>query len=233
MGRPLMLAIILQFGLAFRAGSTFAADLSSNASYGTQGQSSEVVKDQSGDTFMEEIPAQNSPPPQTYKRKIVPDFSSIGVPVDPNGNIVPIKNTEAGPLLPFYSQFQQTVEPLYQPFFFQPLPGMGYYPYGGMPNYGGNWYPYGSYGFRTGSTFGFGLNGAALRFGSSARPYVPEPYAPLPSAPLQYAPLPYAQGRYAFGPASPWFAPPVMMPGTMPGPSPAAPSVNFPPYSTF
>jgi hypothetical protein len=229
MGRPLMLAIILQFALLSGGGKLLAADQSSNLDrYGSVTKIREVIRDQSGETFMEELPSQNSTPSETTRRKIVPDLSSIDVPVDPNGKIVPLKNTETGPVLPFYSQFQQTVEPLYQP-----LPNLGYYPYGGMPNYG--WYPYGSYGFGPASAFGFGLNGGTLRFnfGSSARPYLPAPYAPLPSAPLLYAPLPYAQGRYAFGPVSPWFAPPVMMPGPLPGPPLAAPSMNFLPYSAF
>jgi hypothetical protein len=149
-------------------------------------QPSEEVKDQSGDTFMQEIPSDNSARDKMPKPKILPDLSRINVPVDPNGQIVPLKNSETGPVLPFYSRIEQTVEPLYQP-----LPVWNY-PYGGMPIYG--MYPYAGGGFGTASSIGIGLGGGAFRFrvGSPARPYYTAPYG--------------------IAPASPWFVPPGMMP---------------------
>jgi hypothetical protein len=154
---------------------------------------SEEIRDVRGDTFMQEVPSENSAQEKTPKAKVLPDLTRIDVPVDPNGHIVPLKNTETGPVLPFYSRIEQTVEPIYQP------PPVWNYPYGGMPIYGFNPYAYGGYGPRP--SIGIGLGGGAIRFGFGSQP---RPYNPNP---------------YGFAPASPWFVPPGMMP-SLPYPTP-------------
>jgi hypothetical protein len=169
----------------------------------------EEVKDESGNTFMEEIPSKNPPQASQPQPKLVPDLTRIDVPVDPNGNIVPLKNTETGPVLPFYSRMEQSFQPLYQP-----VPVWGY-PYGGMPIYGINPYmnPYGYGRYGPGPSIGVGFGGGSFRFGmGGAR----APYFPPPSP-------------FGFPLASPWFVPPAMMPPV----ATPAPYVYSPAYSQF
>jgi len=149
----------------------------------------EEVKDESGNTFMEEVPSKNPPSEQQTRPKIVPDLTRINVPVDPNGKIVPLKNTETGPVLPFYSKMEQSFEPLYQP-----TPVWGY-PYGGIPIYG--LYPYGFGRYAPGPSIGIRFGGGPLQFGFGTPTAVPVYPAP-----------------YGFGPGSPWFVPPGVMPNT-------------------
>jgi len=163
----------------------------------------EEIKDETGSTFMEEVPSQSSSSAKMPQPKIVPDLTRIDVPVDPNGKIVPLKNTETGPVLPFYSRMEQSFQPLYQP-----VPVWGY-PYGGMPIYGLNPYGFGRYAPRP--SMGIGFGGGAFRFG------------------LGTTTAPYFPGPYGVGAASPWFVPPAMMP-TINTP---APFVYSPAYPLF
>jgi len=169
-------------------------------------QATEEIKDNAGDTFMEEIPTEKSAAQKAAPKQILPDLTSIGVPVDPHGHILPLKNVEAGPVLPLYSRMEQTVEPIYQGV---PLWG---YPYGGMPAYG--WNPYFNRPFAPRPTFAIGLGGGGINFGfgASTRPFYGQPYGPAP--------------------ISPWFVPPVVMPVSPPAGLPNQ-YVYPPAYSMF
>lgn len=81
----------------------------------TPSQSSgQVLNSPDGNLFMEELPSHQQSSPEKEKQKLVPDLSTVNVPVDPNGHIVPLINKDTGPVLPFYSKFEETVQPLWQ-----------------------------------------------------------------------------------------------------------------------
>lgn len=114
---------------------------------------SQDIKDESGGMFMEETtPA----PPATPKNNIPIDLSNVGVPVDPNGHIVPmIDRNNPGGVRQNFSNLEVYSEPAYnflpapvfnqfgQPYNFSGVPyGV---PYGAPYGYGGfGGYPYSS-----------------------------------------------------------------------------------------
>ncbi len=70
--------------------------------------SEQVIKDESGSVFMEEI----TPPTPAPKVKKVPlDLSNVGVQSDPSGKIVPLINKMDGPIMPLFSQTETYNEP--------------------------------------------------------------------------------------------------------------------------
>lgn len=130
------------------------------------------------------------------------DYSSLGVPVDPYGNIVPLIDKQSGPVRPFFSQTEVYWTPpvVYQPVYSQPywpyLPNNNpYFPYRPYlspapvnylsvpvyPNYSGPFSPYSS----AGLNFNFGRAGSAnggylwlpgtrtFQYESSVRPFAP------------------------------------------------------------
>lgn len=77
----------------------------------------QVVKDEDGSVFMEEVQA---PTPKAAPKKApVMDFSSLGVPLDPKGRIVPIIQPEAGPVLRNTSRIEVEYTPpsVYVPYY--------------------------------------------------------------------------------------------------------------------
>lgn len=147
--------------------------------------SGQVLDDANGNTFMEEIPSSRPKRQQRPQEKLVPDLSTVNVPVDPNGNIVPLINKSAGPVLPFYSQFETSVEPLCQ---FAPI-----YPYGYPACPGVNLvrspYPVYSYYGRT-------------------QPYIWAYRSSSRGSFLNYASS-YSSNLYS---VNPWFTPPIVIP---------------------
>lgn len=96
----------------------------------------QVIREDSGSVFMEEVPSgKKKAPPQ--KTPAI-DFSSLGVPVDPKGRIVPIIQPESGPVLRNSSRIEVEYSPpaVYVPYY---SPFMAPYsipqstPYGAIP----------------------------------------------------------------------------------------------------
>jgi hypothetical protein len=168
------------------ASDTTADSTNGNSEERARGQSGssskQVLTGADGDVFMEEVPAEKPQYTQRAQERLLPDLRTVNVPVDTNGHIVPLINKEAGAVLPFYSQFEEDVQPLSQfapinPYMY-PLPVYGYpnpyqtysYPWGYNP-YAPNWqYPGGA---------GFGNR---------------RPWRPAPSQP-------------GLSPINPWFTP--------------------------
>jgi len=97
-----------------------------------QSSSGQVLLDASGNTLMEEVPSARPKRSEKSSETLTTDLSSVNVPVDANGHIVPLINKEAGSVMPFYSQFQESVEPLWStyPYAFPLAPNVyRYYPY--------------------------------------------------------------------------------------------------------
>jgi len=116
-----------------------------------------VLKDQSGDDFMEEItPAQPAPPIQHHKQMPIVDLSTVGIPTDPQGHIIPIIDNQGGPVRQNYSQTQMYTEPGWN---FLPAPiYSGYYSPYARPVYPAYPYPYQpSYNLRIGRNFGMSV----------------------------------------------------------------------------
>jgi hypothetical protein len=118
-------------------------------SQGKERDSGQVLTDAQGNTFMEEMPTTRRKQFLPTKAPLLQDLRTVDVPVDPNGNIVPLIKKEAGPVLPFYSSFEESVQPLWQFAPISPYP-YGFYPYAYPYNYPwlGPWagYPFGGYG---------------------------------------------------------------------------------------
>lgn len=151
--------------------------------------SAQVLTDTNGNTFMEEIPSSRPKQWQHGQANLVPDLSTVNVPVDPNGHIVPLINKNAGPVLPFYSQFETSVEPLWQfaPLYPYAYPAVPYVYQRAYPVYPYYWpaQPY-LWSYRFSNRIGFGN------------------FAPGSSNP-------------GLSPVNPWFAPPVMTSPWSPG----------------
>jgi hypothetical protein len=168
------------------ASAVWADEITSNGAIKQADQSSgQVLNDTNGNTFMEEIPSSRPKQQQRAQEKLVPDLSTVGVPVNPNGNIVPLINKSAGPVLPFYSQFETSVEPLWQ---FSPMYPYGYPAYPGV-YFGRSPYPVYSYYGRT-------------------RPYI---WSYRSSSRVGFVNFPssYPPNLYS---VNPWFTPPVVTP---------------------
>ncbi len=161
---------------------------------------SETIKSSDGSDFMEEVPSPVKKP-ERPRVKLPTDFSSLGVPVDPNGHIVPLINKEVGPVMPFYSRTEQTFEPVFQNGY--PQYGFPGFPYGYNP-YG---MPYGGFAPRFGNAFGY-----AMPYGNQS---------PL----IGRAPVSFFLNRGAY--PAPWFAPPLLAPpiNNVYAPNPYAPVI--------
>jgi len=159
----------------------------------------EEIKDAQGETFMQEIPSDKPAQNQSVKSKLVPDLSTVGVPVDPNGNIVPLKIPGTNGVLPFYSQIEQTVEPLYQPVPFYAYPA---YPYGYMMPAAA---PYGNYPFGSGVGLSIGRGRFSIGIGPGAMPYPARPYWNSPVSPWLAPPIVSPASPYPYSPAYPLF----------------------------
>jgi hypothetical protein len=149
------------------------------------------LRDSKGNTFMEEVPTPQVKQPPLPRSHPIPDLSTLNVPVNPNGEIVPLINRSSGPVLPFYSQFEQTVQPLWQ---FAPAYSSAYpvLPYAYSV-------PYPAYQYYTGYRPNWRLQySTRTPFGN---------FASFPQAP-------YAAPGLA--PISPWFVPPVVSYPPMP-----------------
>lgn len=95
-----------------QSGSTFMEEVPSKPPAGGQ-----VIRSDAGSVFMEELPSQKKKPAQTKMPAI--DFSSLGVPVDPKGRIVPIIQPETGPVLRNSSRIEVEYTPpaVYVPYY--------------------------------------------------------------------------------------------------------------------
>ena len=185
---------LLLSALIITANVALASEDKTNTMTKQPGRSSgQVLTDTNGDTFMEEIPSSQPKQWQSGQAKLVPDLSTVNVPVDPNGHIVPLINKDAGPVLPFYSQFEASVEPLY-PYGYPVVP----YGYPAVPYVYQSAYPVNPYYWRTQPyPWAYRFSNRA-GFGN---------FAPWPSNP-------YPPG---LSPVNPWFAPPVMTSPWSPG----------------
>lgn len=90
-----------------------------------QNSSGQVIKEEDGGIFMEEVPEKK--PVQKPRPLPKIDYSSLGVPVDPKGRIVPIIEPEAGPVLRNTSKLEMEYTPtqVYVPYVSPFLPGYG------------------------------------------------------------------------------------------------------------
>jgi hypothetical protein len=137
MSKTHILTMLFAYGISFTAFSPKVLADSSATTDKQVSNSDQTVKSTDGNVFMEELPTPVKKP-ETPQVRVRPDLRSLGVPVDPNGNIVPLINKETGPVLPFYSQTEQTFEPIYQngyPQFGYPITPYGYGPYRVAPGF--------------------------------------------------------------------------------------------------
>jgi hypothetical protein len=180
--------------------ATFSMCTAVGASELAQMAAPETIKDAQGDTFMQEIPSDKPAQNQAVKPKLVPDLRTMDIPVDPNGNIVPLKIPGTNGVLPFYSQIEQTVEPLYQPVPFYAYPA---YPYGGymVPGVA----PYGNYPFGSGIVLNIGRGRFNIGIGPGAMPYPARPYWNSPVSPWLAPPVVSPAVPYPYSPAYPLF----------------------------
>lgn len=160
------------------------------------------IKDESGNTFMEETTP--TPPPAASKPLTV-DLSRVGVPVDPKGRIVPLIDRDApGGVRQNFSNLQIFSEPgisiVPSPYL---APGFAGYPpfatgspfaaitpFGvpGAPMY----YPYGpGIGINLGKNFRLNLP-RPMPYGYSPYGYSPYGYSPFGSSPFGYSPFGYS-----------------------------------------
>ena len=106
-------------------------------------QSEQVVTDNSGGDFMEEVSVEKAParkPPRPVKI----DLENVGVSVDSNGKMIPLLNRGGPAVVPFSTQFEQSVQTVAPNVY-----GYGFNPYGYSP-YGIN-----PYGFRPAGRLGY------------------------------------------------------------------------------
>jgi len=201
--RTLILIMLLPFAVGSYF-TTFPPRCCADSSFTTtstkqNSSANETIKTTDGNDFMEEVPTPVKKQ-EPVRIKLAPDLSSLGVPVDPNGNIVPLINKNAGPVLPFYSKTEQTFEPIFQNGY--PSLPYGYSPYEFSP-FGYSPYPYGPYGY---NPYGYGATmapGLVPRYGMGM------PGWPTPNY-VGRAPVSFFLNRGGY--AAPWFAPPMPAP---------------------
>jgi hypothetical protein len=90
--------------------------------------SEQVVTDKSGGDFMEEVPDKKAPagkPPRPIKI----DLENVGVSVDGRGKMIPLLNRGGPAVVPFSTQFEQSVQTVAPNFY-----GYGFNPYAFNPH---------------------------------------------------------------------------------------------------
>lgn len=110
------------------------------------------IRGQDGSLFMEEVEGNQKKPSkkQTSPEKQI-DFSSLGVPVDPKGRIIPLIQPGAGPVMRNFSRLELEYTPpaVYVPYYFGNYPSYypysPYYGYPGYAGYPGYYNPYNSF----------------------------------------------------------------------------------------
>lgn len=140
----------------------------------------QVIKDASGQSFMEEITPSKPATKPTPKRQL--DLSNVGVQVDPSGKIVPLINKSEGPVKPFYSRLQAYDEPAWNY-----LPPTVINPYGQVLNIYGQ--PIDAFGNPI-NQYGQPLNTWA-RLGIPFLGTTPPPFAPVPYVPFYGGAYPF------------------------------------------
>lgn len=94
----------------------------------------QTIRSSGGDIFMEEVP--QAKPKTRKKQPQIMDYSSLGVPVDPEGNIVPLIDKFGGPVRQNFSQTEVYWTPptVYTPVYPYRQPIWNpYYGYGAYP----------------------------------------------------------------------------------------------------
>jgi hypothetical protein len=157
-----------------------------------------IIESSSGQSFMqEESPANNDPLTRPYHAPA--DFSNVGVPTDPAGNIVPLIQRDGPPIMPLFSQFQQ-----FNQYAQAPIPMNSPGQLIGAPAF-----------VRSAIPYGYPLNQWGSPYGAYGA------YAPLYSQP---ASLSWQLGNLnvAIGPNFPAYSQPIGVPYGLPGTTPFA-----------
>lgn len=200
-----------------------AVSASSGLSLAIEARAQINVTGQDGNTFMEETvqPVFKKPKPKTVTQEQIND---LGVPVTPDGRIVPLKSDD-GPVMGRGSQLEVTSESIYTPGAYYPgIPGWNPYgsfnPYWAPPMVPGTILPngYSPYGYPGGANLNINIGGGAgLNFSTGGNYYNPYAYGASPylsqwGSPY-LAPSPYGGRNYLPG------VPTIGNPGTinMPG----------------
>ena len=123
-------------------------------------QTGKPIKTDAGAVFMEEVTP--AAPPKAAAGRVPLDMWSLGVPVSPEGKIVPLIQKDRGPVMEYGSDLKAYFDPLSNY-----APAWLVNPYGGyLPNWGPMWnvygkpvYPYNPfYNYNSFSPYGLGPN---------------------------------------------------------------------------